>query len=160
MMQLKGRKTSTSRTDENLKRTSRWYAKTKALLSGENCYMYKVPKSEETKNKISAKLKGRVVPSAVIDKRKLTINTKEFKTKRYGDKWRQTASDMQKGLRSCTWTLQDPKGNTYVTKTLFDFCNTHELIYETIQASWKFQRQIKSGSSKGWKVLSKTDWKL
>jgi hypothetical protein len=159
MMRLKGRKTSTTRTDENLKKNSRWYAKTKALLSGENCYMYGVPKTEETKLKISNKLKGRIVPEHVIDKLKLTISTKDFKAKRYGKEWKQTASNMQKGLRACTWVLQDPLKETHVTKTLFEFCNTHNLVYETIQASWKFHREIKSGSSKGWKVLSKENWK-
>jgi hypothetical protein len=154
-----GRKTSSTRTYENLKKTSRWYANIKSAMSGKNCYMYGIPKSEEIKKKISLSLSGRTIPTSTIDKRKQTINTPEFKANRYGESWRKISSEMQKGLRACTWTLQDPSGSIHKTKTLLEFCKEHNLVYETIVASWRKQRTISSGSSSGWKVLSKLNWK-
>lgn len=159
MMKLQGHKSSSTRTNENLKKTSKWYAKIRNSMAGPNSYMFGIPKSEEIKKKISETLTGRAMPITTIEKIKKTTNSTEYKARRYNEKWGKTSSEMQKGVRACTWTLQDPNGEIHETKTLYEFCKSHKLSYETIQGAWRFQRIVKTGMSKGWKVLKKLDWK-
>lgn len=134
-------------------------------LKGEKCYMYGVPKSIEIREKISQTLSGKPILNETKEKISVTSNLKlknpEYKEKRYGKEWSKTSSEMQKGIRLCTWKLINfTTDQEFEVNDLSKFCLEHKLGYETLKNSLRRGKQVTSGNSKGWMLLEKiSGWK-
>jgi hypothetical protein len=129
-------------------------------LKGDKCYMFGVPKSEEIKSKISNSLKGRSLDIKTKTKIKETTNSKEYKQRRYTEKWRETASKMQKGLRLCLWKVSNVStGETLLTKNLYEFCVERGINYGSLKNTFNRKTPISKGNGKDWILLERTDWK-